>query len=92
MWDTTQVLETLEKFIHLSYKSKIFGKIAYLGYEMWEKYSQSKNIYFKNDGVIEIAKEDKDIDILRKYLEWGIKNGLDENDISFLDFNQTRKN
>jgi L-2-hydroxyglutarate oxidase len=78
-------------FLYDPQKKKIFGKIAYLGYEMWEKYSHSKNIYFKNDGVIEIAKEDKDIDTLRRYLEWGIKNGLDEKDISFLDFNQTRK-
>ena len=78
-------------FLYDPQKKKIFGKIAYLGYEMWEKYSHSKNIYFKNDGVIEIAKEDKDIDTLRKYLEWGIKNGLNEKDISFLDFNQTQK-
>lgn len=78
-------------FLYDPQKKKIFGKIAYLGYEMWEKYSLSKNIYFKNDGVIEIAKDDKDIDTLRRYLEWGIKNGLDEKDISFLDFNQTRK-
>lgn len=76
-------------FLYDPIKKKIFAKISFLGYNMWETYSDQKKIQFKQDGVLEIAKQDKDIKILKKYVEWGIKNGLEEKDIFFLNEQQT---
>jgi (S)-2-hydroxyglutarate dehydrogenase len=76
-------------FLYDPIKKKIFAKISFLGFNMWETYSNQKKIQFKQDGVIEIAKQDKDIKILKKYVEWGIKNGLEEKDILFLNEQQT---
>ncbi len=77
-------------FLYDPIKKKIFAKISFLGYNMWETYSNQKKIQFKQDGVLEIAKQDKDVKILKKYVEWGIKNGLEENDILFLNEQQTK--
>jgi (S)-2-hydroxyglutarate dehydrogenase len=77
-------------FLYDPIKKKIFAKISFLGYNMWETYSNKKKIQFKQDGVLEIAKQDKDVKILKKYVEWGIKNGLEENDIFFLNEQQTK--
>jgi L-2-hydroxyglutarate oxidase len=57
---------------------------------MWETYCNRKRIFFKQDGVLEIAKEEKDILVLKKYIEWGIKNGLKETDIQFLNDQETK--
>ena len=48
-------------FLYDPLKKKIFAKTAFLGYEMWNTYSKLKGIYFKQDGVVEIAKDEKDI-------------------------------
>ena len=77
-------------FLYNPIKKKIFAKISFLGYNMWETYSNQKKIQFKQDGVLEIAKQDKDVKILKKYVEWGIRNGLEENDILFLNEQQTK--
>ena len=77
-------------FLYDPIKKKIFAKISFLGYNMWETYSNNKRISFKQDGVLEIAKEEKDIKVLKKYIEWGIKNGLEEKDISFLNDQETK--
>ena len=77
-------------FLYNPIKKKIFAKISFLGYNMWETYSNQKKIQFKQDGVLEIAKQDKDVKILKKYVEWGIKNGLEEKDILFLNEQQTK--
>ncbi|HJT85928.1 MAG TPA: FAD-dependent oxidoreductase [Nitrososphaeraceae archaeon] len=78
-------------FLYDPLKKKIFAKTAFLGYEMWNTYSKLKGIYFKQDGVVEIAKEEKDISVLKKYFDWGIKNGLEEKDIHLLNQEETKK-
>ena len=78
-------------FLYDPLTKKIFARIAFLGYGMWKTYSNLKGIYFKQDGVIEIAKEEKDISVLKKYFDWGIKNGLEEKDILLLNKEETKK-
>ncbi|HEY6658312.1 MAG TPA: FAD-dependent oxidoreductase [Nitrososphaeraceae archaeon] len=77
-------------FLYDPIKKKIFAKISFLGYNMWETYSNRKRISFKQDGVLEIAKEEKDIKVLKKYFEWGIKNGLEEKEIYLLNDQETK--
>ena len=72
-------------------KKKLFAKSAFLGYGMWEKYSELKNLPFKKDGVIEVAINQKEINVLEKYLKWGKQNGLNENDIELVNQEQLKK-
>ncbi|HZA06262.1 MAG TPA: FAD-dependent oxidoreductase [Nitrososphaeraceae archaeon] len=72
-------------FLYDPAKKKLFAKAASLGYEMWYKYSNNKHLLFKQDGVLEVATDERGIDRLQKYIEWGESNGLkQELDLKFL--------
>ena len=70
---------------------KLFANAAFHGYEMWKEYSKLQNIPFKEDGVIEVALDEKGIKVLEKYLKWGKQNGLEEKDIELMDKPEIKK-
>ncbi|MFL6372824.1 MAG: NAD(P)/FAD-dependent oxidoreductase, partial [Nitrososphaera sp.] len=78
-------------FLYDPVKKKTFAKAAALGFEMWQKYSSFKSLQFKRDGVLEVALDDKGIDRLYKYLEWGITNGLSKDELQLLDKNEVAR-
>ena len=65
-------------------KKKMFAKAALHGYDMWRKYSELKNLPFKEDGVIEVSRDKKGTKVLEKYLKWGKQNGLLEDQIELI--------
>lgn len=78
-------------FLYDPTKKKTFAKAAALGYEMWQKYSSHKRMLFKRDGVLEVALDDKGIDQLYKYMEWGEANDLTKNELQLLDKNEVAR-
>ena len=62
-------------------RKKMFAKAAFHGYDMWKTYAKLKELPFKEDGVIEVAQDQKGSKTLEKYLKWGKENGLNENEI-----------
>ena len=72
-------------------KKKMFAKAAFHGYDMWRTYSKLKELPFKEDGVIEISRDQKGTKVLEKYLEWGKQNGLEEDEIKILSETQMKK-
>ena len=72
-------------------KKKLFANAAFHGYEMWKEYSKLRNLPFKEDGVIEVALEEKDIKVLEKYLKWGKQNGIEEKDIELMNKTELKK-
>ena len=72
-------------------KKKLFAKTAFHGYDMWEQYCKLKNIPFKKDGVIEVAINQKDVNVLEKYCKWGKQNGLKDNDIELMSKEELKK-
>ena len=72
-------------------KKKLFANSAFHGYEMWKEYSKLHNLPFKEDGVIEVALDEKGIKVLEKYLKWGKENGLEETDIKLIDKKELKK-
>lgn len=54
------------------------------GYEMIKRYCAFHNLPFKEDGVVEVATDDREIDVLIKHVEWARRNGLNNEDIKFL--------
>lgn len=78
-------------FLYDPAKKKTFAKAAWLGYEMWQKYSDHKGLPFKRDGVLEVALDDKGIGRLQKYMEWGEANGLAKSELQLLDKNDVAK-
>ena len=78
-------------FLYDPIKKKTFAKAAALGYDMWQRYSSHKRMLFKPDGVLEVALDDKGIDQLYKYIEWGQVNGLTKTELQLLDKNQVAR-
>ncbi len=72
-------------------KKKMFAKAAFHGYDMWKKYSELKNLPFKEDGVIEISQDKKGTKVLEKYLKWGKQNGLKDKEIKLLTKSELKK-
>ena len=58
---------------------------------MWKEYSKQQNLPFKEDGVIEVALDEKGIKVLEKYLKWGKQNGLQEKDIELIEKTELKK-
>ena len=46
-------------YLYNPQKKKMFAKAAFHGYEMWKTYSTLKELPFKEDGVIEISRDQK---------------------------------
>jgi (S)-2-hydroxyglutarate dehydrogenase len=57
---------------------------ALKGFDMIKRYCALHKLPFKEDGVIEVAINDKQIDVLHKHIQWALKNGLNNEDIKFL--------
>jgi L-2-hydroxyglutarate oxidase len=57
---------------------------ALKGFDMIKTYCALHKLPFKEDGVIEIAISDNEIDVLHKHVQWACKNGLKKEDVRFL--------
>jgi len=64
---------------------KILAKSALISYDMWEKIAKEKKVPWKKTGVFEIGFDEKQHKTLQEYMDWGIKNGLQE-DLKTLDY------
>ncbi|MGI0019124.1 MAG: NAD(P)/FAD-dependent oxidoreductase [Nitrososphaera sp.] len=75
-------------FLYDPVKKKLFAKAASLGFEMWQAFARAKGLPFKQDGVLEVATDDRGIDRLQKYMAWGEANGLAKSELQLLDKRQ----
>jgi L-2-hydroxyglutarate oxidase len=75
-------------FLYDPVKKKLFAKAASLGFEMWQAFAHAKGLPFKQDGVLEVATDDRGIDRLQKYMAWGEANGLAKSELQFMDKGQ----
>lgn len=71
-------------FLYDPAKRTFTAKVALKGFDMLKKYCKANHLPFKEDGVMEVATSEGQIDILHRYLEWGYKNGLTEDQLKFL--------
>ena len=77
-------------FLYDPANKKLFAKAAFLGFDMLKKYCVLKSLPFRQDGVLEVATYEKGIDRLHKHLEWGYSNGLQKNELKFLNKNDVQ--
>ena len=57
---------------------------ALMGFDMLKRYCAFHNLPFKEDGVVEIATNQIEIDTLSKHVQWAHKNGLRDEDVKLL--------
>ena len=69
-------------------KKKIAAKSAFLSYDLWKTMAIQNEVPWLELGTIEVALNEKQHNTLEKYLNWGIENGLDKNELHLFDRNQ----
>ena len=57
---------------------------ALKGFDMIKRYCTLHKLPFNEDGVIEIATNDEEINVLHKHVQWARENGLKKEDVKFL--------
>jgi (S)-2-hydroxyglutarate dehydrogenase len=57
---------------------------ALKGFDMLKRYCNLHKLPFKEDGVIEVAINERQINTLHKHVQWAHKNGLKNEDVKFL--------
>jgi (S)-2-hydroxyglutarate dehydrogenase len=71
--------------VQLPIRQTLFAKAASVGFNMLKEYCNSKSLPFKQDGVLHVATYDKGIDRLHRNMDCGYSNGLQKNELKFLD-------
>ncbi|ABK76953.1 dehydrogenase [Cenarchaeum symbiosum A] len=66
-------------------KKALTARASFHGYAMWEEYSKNRGLPFKRDGVVEVAMDADATGVLDRHLQWGMENGLGEDEIMLLD-------
>ncbi len=70
---------------YLDPKTKyIFALCAQFSYFLWKKYSQAYCLPWNSTGTLKLALKEKDIPLLKKYQQWAIENGMNEDEIELL--------
>jgi L-2-hydroxyglutarate oxidase len=67
------------------------ARASFLGFDMLKRYCELKSLPFAQDGILEVATYDKGIDKLHEYMKWGFSNGLQENELVFLNKDEVTK-
>ncbi len=78
-------------FLYDPVKKRLFARAAYLGFEMWLEYADEMGLPFRADGVLEVATEPSGIGRLNKYMKWGAANGLQPDELKFLEEREVRR-
>jgi L-2-hydroxyglutarate oxidase len=78
-------------FLYDPCKKKLLAKAAFLGFGMLKEYCTQRSLPFLQDGVLEVATRQKEIDRLYKYMEWGYSSGLGQNELKLLEQNEVKK-
>ena len=68
-----------------------FARAALAGFDMWQEYARLRGLDFRQDGVLEVALDERGARVLEKYREWGLDNGLAEEDLEALDARAAKK-
>ena len=71
-------------YLYHPVKKRSMARAALCGFDMWETYAREKGLPFKRDGVLEVSLDAAGTKTLEKYLRWGIRNGLTEDDIELV--------
>lgn len=81
-WRNTGVLH--RPFYLDPVRRRKFALAADLGYRMWSKVTQEEGLPWNPVGTLEVATTPEQITILEKYVEWGVKNGMKEEELELL--------
>lgn len=65
-------------------RKKIFAKAAQYSYSMWKELSLKYGLPWNQNGTIEVAVRESDLDVLQKYAHFSTVNGMDREEFEIL--------
>jgi L-2-hydroxyglutarate oxidase len=63
---------------------KVFARSAQVAYGMWKAYAAERRLPWVPVSTFEVATREADVARLEKYLQWGLANGMREDELSLL--------
>ena len=70
---------------------KVFARCAQIAYGMWKEYAASRGLPWVPVSTFEVAKREADVARLEKYLQWGLANGMGEDELALLSEAEVRR-
>lgn len=66
-------------------KKRLFARAAAKSYHLWKSLAKQYELPWQEYGTLEVATDESQIEILHKYREWAIQNGMEEDEAVVLD-------
>lgn len=65
-------------------RRRISAAASNASYHFWREFSSRYGLPWSQVGTLKVAVEDKDLEILERYVRWGVENGMDEDEMELL--------
>ncbi len=66
-------------------KKKTFARSAQISFPFWREWARRKGLPWVQRGTLEVATEPSQLATIRRYLEWGKANGMEDSELEILD-------
>ena len=70
---------------------KVFARCAQIAYGMWKEYAAARGLPWLPVSTFEVATREADVARLEKYLQWGLANGMGEDELALLSGAEVRR-
>ncbi len=70
---------------------RVFARSSQAAYGMWKSYAKDRNLPWSPVGTFEVATRPDDVKRLEKYYDWGLENGMGEDELELLTSEQVRQ-
>ena len=70
---------------------KVFARCAQIAYGMWKEYAAARGLPWLPVSTFEVATREADVARLEKYLQWGLANGMGEDELALLSGAEVRQ-
>jgi len=72
-------------------KRRIFARSSQAAYGMWKSYAKERNLPWSPVTTLEVATRPEDMKRVDKYYDWGLQNGMSEDELQILTAEEVRK-
>jgi len=72
-------------------KRRIFARCSQAAYGMWKSYARERGLPWEPVTTLEVATRPEDAKRVEKYYQWGIQNGMGEDELEVLNAEEVRK-
>ena len=70
---------------------KVFARSSQVAYGMWKAFAAQRGLPWSSVGTFEVATRPDQVSRLEKYRDWGLANGMDEDELSLLTAEDVRR-